>query len=211
MELNLATDLFGKLKTVIFGHGRSRTGKKATDADYLVKMNLPPLLGRRDAVYERFTQQFSLQLLEQEPHQRFESYRGLLELLNSAVRDTDAVVVTLSNADTSLRERRLLNYFELLAETLTAAAQLVCFENRMLTREESLDGFLAGDRTGKLKRRVNVFQDSEKKIVTCVADLIEMAEDSIRRHRDYTRKNFNAHNAARYHRAFADFSGIALS
>lgn len=157
----MAPEFFNKLKIALFGAPRrSGEGKSAEQADVMVKMNLPPLLGRRDAAYEKFEQEFSDDLIDRPRPERLEAYRRWFRLLEIAGEDTLAVIVTLSNPDTTLRERRLANHLSFLSENLAIASAMAGAEGRLLEGDEAIVHLAAGDSSARLRQLLDSYWQS---------------------------------------------------
>lgn len=171
----------------------------------MVKMNLPPLLGRRDAAYEKFSADFSIDCLELTTAERRELYGKWFRLLESASRDTESVIVILSNPDTSLRERRMANLLELSLDCIAFAAGIGRFEDHVFAPDDGAINLVPAPIETKARRRLEEFLKVERDIVATMDEATRTARENILRQRDYTRKNFSAHNLARYNRAYSEF------
>ena len=76
-------------------------------ADWLLKVNLPPLLGRRDAAFD-IAEKLICEGDFANCKCRFEVYWKISRLLKQVCRDSRQITLMLSNPDTRERERRLL-------------------------------------------------------------------------------------------------------
>ena len=113
--MSVKFDLLEKFRRALFrSEGFPEGVREAAEADYLVKMNIPPLLGRRDAACEFLREILRHDLKEQPLNSRLECYKNMLEVLEYAIVDTERVHMTLASAETSGRERRLLSFLQIL-------------------------------------------------------------------------------------------------
>ena len=117
--MSIKFDLLEKFRRALFSSGGLADGvRDASEADYLVKMNIPPLLGRRDAACEFLRELLRHELKELPLQERLESYHNMLNVLEYAIIDTERVKMTLASAETAGRENRLLAFW--------AAARMWC-------------------------------------------------------------------------------------
>ena len=90
-------------------------------ADWLLKLNLPPLMGRRDAAFDIAEQLVCRgDLASCEGSSRFEGYWQISRLLKDSCRDSRQILLMLSNPDTRDRERRMLAH-SLMMDSLGAS------------------------------------------------------------------------------------------
>ena len=91
-------------------------------AGAMVKMNLPPLMGRRDAAYDAASELITGKLFPEDVARgiRVSVYNPLLELLDAVENDTRALLAMLASPDTEARERRLLAYITMLKSAVLA-------------------------------------------------------------------------------------------
>ena len=71
-------------------------------AGALGKMNLPPLMGRRDAAYDQAAGMLTGDLFAAGGELRRRSYRHIGTLLRCAAEDTNAILALLSSPDTAV-------------------------------------------------------------------------------------------------------------
>ena len=106
MSLNLHSDIINRVKkTWEYLRPSSTPHQQPRKADHLVKMNLPPLMGRRDAAYDRAREFINRDLFALDELGRRRVYCAISSLLKSASDDTEAMLITLSSPDTELRRK----------------------------------------------------------------------------------------------------------
>ncbi len=177
-------------------------------ADYLVLMNIPPLMGRRDAAYDRAEQLLSDNLFAHRDQERKEIYLKAVSMLEIAIRDTDAIVTALYHDDKGFKETKFLRYLAVLKNTVQAANDLVEHELSLFKEEDMLSEFIGNDITGQLRKTDEIFGESEMSIAQCVSELQSISRSQITRYREYSKKSFSRHNLERYNKAFNEFSKI---
>ena len=177
-------------------------------ADYLVLMNIPPLMGRRDAAYDRAEQLLGDNLFAHRDQERKEIYLKAVSMLEIAIRDTDAIVTALYHDDKGFKETKFLRYLAVLKNTVQAANDLVEHELSLFKEEDMLSEFIGNDITGQLRKTDEIFGESEMSIAQCVSELQTISRSQITRYREYSKKSFSRHNLERYNKAFNEFSKI---
>ena len=174
-------------------------------ADAMIKMNLPPLMGRRDAAYD-CAAELMTQVLFSERSSREERRRicpRLLQLLEAAETDTKAILAMLSSPDTEARER---NQFACIKMFCSAVRTLYCFaELETLGFGSSRSRFhhAASENTA-----LPPLHATESGVVARLHDLFLRSHERIRRYRGYAAKNFSAANAERHARAYRAYSEL---
>ena len=102
-------------------------------ANTLGKMNLPPLMGRRDAAYDEAAKMLVGDLFAFGEEERRRRYRRIGTLLRCAEADTTAILELLSSPDTTVRERKLGAFFNMLAKTVTALEWFIELESTVFS------------------------------------------------------------------------------
>ena len=116
-------------------------------------MNLPPLMGRRDAAYDEAAKMLTDDFFSVGGESRRRSYRRIGALLRCAEEDTHAILALLSSPDTMVRERKLLAFFNMLAKTVTALEWFVELEATVFSDgDEQLRDFKAVQTGAELAR-----------------------------------------------------------
>ena len=111
MSINLPNEIISRVKrTWDFLRPAVPQHKPLRSADPLIKMNLPPLMGRRDAAYDCAAKLFSDDLFAREEAERSRIYTIGNGLMQRAAEDTRAILRMLSSPDTESRERGILHF-----------------------------------------------------------------------------------------------------
>ena len=194
-------DLLEKFRRALFNtHGIADGVRNASEADYLVKMNIPPLLGRRDAACEFLRELLKHDLKELPLKKRLTCYRNMLEVLEYAIIDTERVKMTLASAETAGREGRLHAFLVIMRDLLSSAFAMA--EANVSFSEENPDlGYFLG-KSGRMSRYAASGRDVEMRSLNIVLDLSVAASAKFEVYRDYNRKSFSSANSERYNEAF---------
>ena len=206
MNPRFHSEVLAKVKKTIRQMAPSKPRRHS--ADYLVLMNIPPLMGRRDAAYDRAEQLLSDNLFAHRDQERKEIYLKAVSMLEIAIRDTDAIVTALYHDDKGFKETKFLRYLAVLKNTVQAANDLVEHELSLFKEEDMLSEFIGNDITGQLRKTDEIFGESEMSIAQCVSELQSISRSQITRYREYSKKSFSRHNLERYNKAFNEFSKI---
>ena len=199
--MSVRFDLLEKFRRALFrSEGFPEGVRDAAEADYLVKMNIPPLLGRRDAACEFLREILRHELKEQPLKCRLESYKNMLEVLEYAIVDTERVHMTLASAETSGREWRLLSFLLAMRNLLSSACAMAEASSAFTCENPDL-GFFLG-KSGKLSRYGASGRDAEMRSLNLALDLSVAASAKFEMYCDYNRKSFSSANSKRYQEAF---------
>ena len=182
--------------------------KNPAQIDYLVKMNLPPMLGRRNAILQQAMQRLQGDLFAFPDIERQEILNSCAAMIDESITATQAILMTLSNADTAAREQQIHAFLMMLRDLVEAAAKLSNFGDALAKDNRAMIKFLGKDFDRALNKNQSTFDTCELSLVTCVQQFIMNAEPSILRYREYTVSSFNQHNAKRYQNAFDRTSAI---
>jgi hypothetical protein len=165
----------------------------------MIKMNLPPLMGRRDAAYDRAAELMTEVVFSKDTsrEERLGVCGQLLALLDSAGQDTKSILAMLSSPDTEARERNILAAIDMFSSALKAIYNFAELEAR---------GFAAAKthlvKEQSLQNMVPPITAVESEMIARLNDLFVSSHERIQRYRGYAKKNFSAENAERHVRAY---------
>lgn len=198
-------DLLEKFRRALLrSDGLADGVRNASDADYLVKMNIPPLLGRRDAACDFLREILQHELKELPLNERLLRYENMLEILEYAIVDTESVQMTLASAETAGREKRLHTFLAVLRDLLSSACAMA-EANVAFTGEDPDLGYFLG-KTGRMGRYAASGRDEEMRSLNLALDLSVAASAKFEVYCDYNRKSFSAANSERYTEAYDLYS-----
>ncbi len=202
MNLNFSNEISDRLKRLrSWFPGASPRRRHKVNA--LLKLNLPPLMGRRDAAYDCAVDQIL------SPIRPAADKAVSAKLLRTAVRDSEAIFGMLSNPDTELRERALLTHcLKLLnlARLLETFGEVGDQLNLDQTAEKNESLFKCDDK--EFNRTAMELCDCEEKVVDAMRRLCERAKPRIIRYRGYATQNFSSPNAERYRKSYHSYMTI---
>ncbi|MDR0932929.1 MAG: hypothetical protein LBM70_07930 [Victivallales bacterium] len=180
------------------------------NADPLIKINLPPLLGRRDAAYDQASRLVENQeLFAHDEAYRQTHYETIAGLFAIAADDTKSILMMLSSPDTASREK---GFYELILLLQNIVEVLRDFTK--------LGGTVLPDENPTLKHFGIVLSDTERVRGEQIVSEIEISTvnqlrlycarslPKITRYREYTAKSFSKPYASRYQKAYDLYSKV---
>ncbi len=158
--------------------------------DHVIKRNLSPSMGRRDAAVDRV--RIPEDIFARPAAERRTEYRRLGMLLESARNDTAAVLRMLSSPDTRRREDRLESLLTIYQDM---AASLYCMaDTQVLLTEKRPEGCDANAEESVSR--------SESMLLNEFRETLSATRPPLDRYREYTTKSFSPENLARYRKAY---------
>jgi len=203
--MNMKFDLLEKFRRALFSaDGIDDVARDASKADYLVKMNIPPLLGRRDAACEFLRELLKHELKELPLEERLNCYKRMLEILEYAIIDTESVHMILASAETAGREKRLHTFLSIMRDLLSSAYAMAAANAAFGEENPELAYFLG--KSSKMARYAASGHDAEMRSLNLALDLSVAAAAKYEVYCDYNRKSFSLANGERYREAFELYS-----
>ncbi len=182
----------------------------ARRVDHLVKMNLPPLMGRRDAAFDRAAQLIQSDLFAGDEEQRHSAYEEINELLTQSADDTRSIIQTLSSPDTENREKNFLKLILMLQNISRLLEDLVHLEVGLFQNpaHTPLYDFDVHRSDAEIARNEKHLTETEINLANQMRSYFDRTAGKINRYREYTTKNFSQPYALRYRKAYMVYSGI---
>ena len=210
MSLNLHSDIINRVKkTWEYLRPSGTPHLQPRKADHLVKMNLPPLMGRRDAAYDRAREFINRDLFALDELGRRRVYCAISSLLKSASDDTEAMLITLSSPDTELREKKMLHLLLMMYNIAQSLVNFAELEDDLFCDESSpLRDLDIAPNENELARNEKLLSEAEISVVNQMRSYFERTQTRINRYRGYTGKSFSASNASRYNKAYEAYSKL---
>lgn len=181
---------------------------ESSQEDYLVKMNIAPLMGRRDAAYDSVEILLADDLFTNSDIERKKIYDAVVKLLDTVLKDTQDIVVALDSDEHIEQETSFIGFLELLHSIIEAAGNLVDYELSLYNTKNTVNKFLGSVLEGKLRETDDIISDSEMTIVQSINGLFELTRAQLDKLREYSRRGFSRHNAVKYKKSFAEYKKI---
>lgn len=167
-------------------------------ADLLVKMNLVPVFGRRDAAYDRAAELIKSELFSLPVAERQKIFLNIKRLLRRVEQDTRKVLTILSNPDTVSRETALLNFVLLLDYGADALESFVVFSSHLQELQGDVQHFSPLRSGDEMASREEELEATEISLVNQLREFFDRVEPRVSRYREYAAKSFSRSFAARY-------------
>jgi hypothetical protein len=181
---------------------------KPSQNDYLVKMNIPPLLGRRDAAYDRVEILLADKLFTYSDLERKKIYEAAVTLLDTVLKDSQEILIALDIKKRIEQEKSFICFLELLYSIIEAASNLVDYELSLYNEESTVNKFLGSAIEEQMRETDDIISDSEMTIVQSINGLFEITRTQLDKLREYSRRSFTRYNAAKYKKSFAEYTRI---
>ena len=175
----------------------------AHSADFLIKMNLPPIMGRRDAACDCLGELLRKDLASLPDEFRQQEYARLIRLLTLAVEDTRNLLQMLSNQETRSREEWLFSLFRLLGHSLEPLLPLADWNKTVQTTAANAE--IPAENAPDSAAMLTDIRRTEEELWKHLQRLFSSAEVHIGRYREYAAKSFSQPFAERYEKAYREY------
>ena len=198
--MSISNLLFSKIKATF---GRiSPEIQPHRGSDFLVKQNLAPLMGRRDAAYESAYKLSQLDIFSFDTDKQAEICAALKECIDSSIQDTETILNMLSSPDTVKREQNYLILLFAINRLISVWADLILARDHWRDNAESLSHWSDNATLSVLRLDEDMLGDCEIAVVNRVRNIFQGAQKGILRYRSYMTKSFSGNYLERYTKAF---------
>ncbi len=170
-------------------------------AGALVRINLAPMMGRRDAVLD--VAEVLLDAVRNGKAPTETAYTYLNGLFAAADRNTFRISGMFNNQDTVSREQRLAMHIGILAKLAASLDEFFALKNRMHQAAafyaDDAGNEFTDDCTDKINIRMSIV---ESNLFEQLCDYFDRIHARIFRYRQYAVKNFSEENLARYRSSY---------
>ncbi len=204
--MKLHSEILNRVKTAVGIF--SNTSVPPKDADFLLKMNLPPLIGRRDAAAVTVGNIIAGDIFALEPEERLRVYHRTVHLLSGIQHDTRAILAVLTSPETLSREKSMFSFWALLFDVALCLETLTATNARLNENiEEATGGFIKPRKTEK-NQMLTKLADSEIYLVNRLRELLDAGSPRLDRYREYAAKSFSKTNEQKYRKAYDEYLRI---
>ncbi len=200
-------DVIAKVKQRIQKISQGRLRRPGV-ADSLVKMNIPPLAGRRDAIYLQAEKILTEELSVSSPQECEKHYGLALQLLDSAIKDSMTILGAMPAEEAfEAREQEIAGFLRLLRNIVQAILDTLNFCSPPHRRQEE-----SATMTERSKSPQLVFPDFSKNVENNagqIEELLKKSHEQLAEYRNLTVKSFDRNGIERYQAAFKSYSKIS--
>ena len=210
MAINRQNGLISRMKRT-FEFWRSPAGVRhdARRIDPVLKLNLSPLMGRRDAAIDRAASFLHSDLFSLHENHRHELYRKTGRILELALEDCDVIIAGLSSQDTLAREKLLRSFIVLLHTTVTTLRNFAALEDTILNESTEIFRELAANQSGSpIAGNEKMLTGTEIDLVNRLRNCFDRTQHRINRYREYAKKSFSPVYAEKYRRAYQSYFDV---
>ena len=196
-----------------FGFRRSPVGVRhdVRKIDPVLKANLAPLMGRRDAAFDRVAFFIESDIHVPPGEKRLAAYRRVARLLELALEDCDQIISGLSSQDTISREKLLRSFIFTLHASAVTLGDFAALRNVLGTdAREAIEEFDADNENLRLTESEKMLGSTEENLLELMRRLFAATRPRLARYREYAQKSFSPVYAEKYavsYRSYFDVYG----
>ena len=194
------TDGLSRLRDAL---GLTRKTKTRIVGDLLTKVNLPSMMGRRDAAYDMAFKLSRMDIFSKDESTQSKICLNMMGILDLCIQDTNAIINILSNPDTVSREEQYLFLQQNLRNFLGIWARMIRAREYM-QKSSNISALPKG--ADSLLREENMLENFEIPLVNRIKFIFEDAQSRVLRYRGYMTKSFSKPYAERYNKSFTEYS-----
>ena len=200
----MAGNIFGKLfRGFGFWHKNSSTPETVNlRSDALCKLNLSPLMGRRDAAFDSVGVIGSPEMLKCSDEVRLSIYKQAMAQLDSAIADCTRIAGAMTSTDSLRRERSFAGYLETMRCHLNVMVDLVELGNQVVNGVVVSGGLIEAASASDIAESGMVCHDAEVNFSGRFRSMVERVKPRVLRYREYAKRSFSPENAQRYKTAY---------
>ena len=196
----MAESFFNKLRRTFGFWNKSSKAPEITNlrSDALCKLNLPPLMGRRDAAFDSVQVIGGSDMLKCSDEERLAIYRKAMSQLECAIADCSRIAAAMTSADSLRRERSFAGYLETMRCHLNVMVDFVELGNQMMNGMVVSGGLLEAASASDIAESGMACHDAEVGITGRFRSMVERVRPRVLRYREYAKRSFSPENAERY-------------
>lgn len=210
MSQNRHNGLFSRVrKTFDFLRSSGDVRGAARRIDPILKLNIAPIMGRRDAAVDRAANFIGSDLFSMHEDARLKQYSSIERLLNLALDDCDTIISGLSSQDTLKREKALKAFISMLHDMTVSIRDFAGLEHVILTgNHDFLRDLAAAQPAARLAESEKMLTGTEISLVNRLREFFDSTAPRLQRYREYARKSFSPVYAEKYAVAYKSYFDV---
>lgn len=190
------TDGLSRLRDAL---GLTPKAKARIVGDFITKVNLPSMMGRRDAAYDAACKLAEMDIFSLDEDTQSKICLNMMGILDLAIQDTNAIINILSNPDTVSREEQYLFLQQNIRNLLGIWARMIKAKEyiRSATNNKGIDPLI---------REESMLENFEIALVNRIKFIFRDTANRVVRYRGYMTKSFSKPYAERYKKSFDEYS-----
>lgn len=190
------TDGLSRLRDAL---GLTPKTKARIVGDFITKVNLPSMMGRRDAAYDAACKLAEMDIFSLDENTQSKICLNMMGILDLAIQDTNAIINILSSPDTVSREEQYLFLQQNIRNLLGIWA-------RMIKAKEYIQSATNNKGIDPLIREESMLENFEIALVNRIKFIFRDTANRVVRYRGYMTKSFSKPYAERYKKSFDEYS-----
>lgn len=186
--------------------GLTPKAKTRIVGDFLTKVNLPSMMGRRDAAYDAALKFSDRDIFSLDEAVQTKICLNMMGLLDLSIQDTNAILNILSNPDTVSREEQYLFLQQNIRNLLGIWARMSRAKEYMHSNNSVKSFYSSNSGTSSLMQEEDMLDNFEIALVNRIKFIFQDAQSRILRYRGYMTKSFSKSYAERYTKSFTEYS-----
>ncbi|MBQ7207083.1 MAG: hypothetical protein IJS01_04730 [Lentisphaeria bacterium] len=194
-----------------FGFRRSPGGVRCgvRKIDPVLKVNLAPLMGRRDAAFDQAAESIGSDVFSLSAEKRLAVYGRITRLLALALEDCDQIISGLSSQDTISREKLLRSFISTLHASAVTLGDFSALGGMLGTdARKALAEFDANGENPRLAESEKMLGSTEENLVDLMRRLFTATHPRLARYRAYARQSFSPVYAEKYAVSYKSYSDV---
>lgn len=205
-------DLLAKVKNAIL----SMTSPSGYGADVRLfcsihTVNIPPMIARAEAAYERACAILKTNILAQQEQVRTAVYRDLANLFKTASENVETAVIRARKAGKTLPLPEIGIYYGFLRETSELLYQTCLHQTKIASADPKLKDMLGRTLLAAAQSPDEILEDNELRLVHALSDFIAANEPQCSRMRTKFKHLLPKTEAERYQNAYNEYTACYRS
>ncbi|HOK05540.1 MAG TPA: hypothetical protein PLN24_09830, partial [Victivallales bacterium] len=190
----------------ILSIGRTETKTKKLHPDSPSVMNIPALMGKRDALYEKAMNILKTDIIQLPINERSKKYEQAFLFLISGIETSRQIHFhdELKNKE-QYKNSQLDHYMIFLADTVQTTLTLCNHQLVFYIEKENVKNLIGKQGFDEVEKEDIIFSESEKKVFECIKTLIQKSENSLTKYREIMKRSMTKEDESRYKKAFIQF------
>ena len=197
------TDGLSRLRDAL---GITPKSKTRIVGDFITKINMPSMMGRRDAAYDMAHKLSKSDIFAKKESEQSKVCLNMMGILDLSIQDTNAIINILSSPDTVSREEQYLFLQKNIRNLLGIWARMIKAKEYMQTASSSKSFYTAPKGIDPLMREEDMLENFEIALVNRIKFIFQDAETKVQRYRGYMIKSFSKSYAERYKKSFVEYT-----
>lgn len=179
-----------------------------TKLDSIQCMNIPPMMARRDAAYERAAAMLKCNMFTHSDIERHQIYSAAAHLISVAFDNTEIICRATASEKYSNENALWGKHLLFIRSLLETLCELSEYQNYIDKSETEMDSFLGTAATARFRLSDDTFSSSEINIYNFLVELINSSEQPVSAFLSHRKKSLGKADSERYSKAYDEFTKV---